>query len=196
VIYQEPPVLAFAIIIGLIIVVAGVSGSGLHALWEIRKRRLASQALAVENLEPAPGLSLETAMEMLIGLISKQSDAIVNPLQETIQSLPNQVLKSIQGNLNTLKGTVAEHISYLQLKATYDRLITFGSISDFIGIKFPANGDAGIVHFIDIKSGKARLSKDQALFRQIIEARNIGFITIKVDMEQGHQACLSESGEG
>ena len=151
---------------------------------------------AEEVQPPPPGMSLEQAMEMLIGLMGKQSEQIVNPLQQVIQSLPNQVLKSIQGNLNTLKGTAAEHISYLQLKATYDRLISFGSIADFIGIRFPRGEDEGVIHFIDIKTGKARLSKDQTMFRQLIEAKHIGFITIKVEMEEGRQACHLEAVEG
>jgi hypothetical protein len=95
-------------------------------------------------------------------------------------NLPQMVLRTIQGDVNHLKGTVAEHISYLQLNSVYDRLLPFNSIVDFIGIKFPRDGEPGRLDFIDIKSDKARLSQEQSKLRKIIDNKQIHFVVVKV----------------
>jgi len=117
----------------------------------------------------------------------------LNALDQKMSAVPVQVLRSIQGDLNHLKGTVAEHISYLQLNAAYDRLLPFNSITDFIGIKFPHGDDPGRLDFIDIKSGGARVSREQSSLRRIIDGKHINFVIIKVITDQPQfnedQAC-------
>jgi len=106
-------------------------------------------------------------------------------LESVIEELPQKVLKTIQGSVNTKEGVLGELVAHLQLRSEYDRLIAMNSISDFIGIRFPKTVDdvliPGRIDFIDVKTGKsARLSKDQKEFRNIIRDKHINFITLKV----------------
>jgi predicted Holliday junction resolvase-like endonuclease len=159
------------LIIGLLSVILILLTVGL--VQQLKSRQQSTES------EISPTIDLEPLRQVLYNLPSQQQ------LQELLNVLPNQVLKSIQGNLNTLKGTVAEHISFLQLKATYDRLIPFNSISDFVGIKFPHDENDGVIHFIDIKTGKARLNRDQIMLKKLVEEKRIGFVTVKIDIENG-----------
>lgn len=116
--------------------------------------------------------------------ISQHIPELVRHINHAMEAVPGKVLRCIQGDLNHLKGTVAEHISYLQLNASYDRLLPFNSITDFIGIRFPRGTDPGALDFIDIKSGNARLSKEQSRLRRIIDGKHINFVTVKVITDQ------------
>ena len=108
----------------------------------------------------------------------------IQNVNTTISGIPDKVLKSISSSTNVKKGALGELVGYLELKATYDRIIPLGNIVDFVGIKFPTETEEGHVDFIDIKTGKsARLSKDQKALQQLIQNKNINFIKIKVESE-------------
>lgn len=150
---------------------------------------LLALVILVYRLWPAAGASqldarLQAIEQQLSELPRLQNLAAViaslESLSRSQQQLPIQVLRCIQGNINTLKGQAAELVAYLQLNATYDRLLPFNSITDFIGIKFPHGDDPGRLDFIDIKTGSARLSPEQTKLRRIIESKQINFVKIRV----------------
>lgn len=108
----------------------------------------------------------------------------VESLNKTIADIPDKVLKSITSSTNTKKGALGELIGYLEMKASYDRIIPLGNIVDFIGIKFDGPEGKGHIDFIDVKTGKsARLSKDQRALQQLIVDKHINFVKVKVESE-------------
>ena len=120
--------------------------------------------------------------------IERETRAIINynteQLHNIISEMPDKILKSITSSTNTKKGALGELIGYLELRASYDRIIPLGNIVDFIGIKFKTKDEEGCVDFIDIKTGKsARLSKDQKELQFLIENKSINFLKIKVESE-------------
>lgn len=120
--------------------------------------------------------------------IEKQTRTIIGynteQLHNIISEIPEKILKSITSSTNTKKGALGELIGYLELKASYDRIIPLGNIVDFVGIKFKTEDKEGCVDFIDIKTGKsARLSRDQKELQLLIENKNINFLKIKVESE-------------
>ena len=130
----------------------------------IRKRKLTQPPI---TLPPIP---------------TPQVNVNLKPLQDSIDSLPNKVLQSITSSSNTHKGALGELIGYLQLRASYDRIIPLGNIVDFVCIKFPDDTIDGHIDFIDIKTGEySRLSKEQRALQKLIEAKQINFIKLKVD---------------
>jgi len=111
-----------------------------------------------------------------------QVNVNLKPLQDAIDGLPNKVLQSITSSSNTHKGALGELIGYLQLHASYDRIIPLGNIVDFVCIKLPSDSSTGHVDFIDIKTGnRCRLSKDQRALQKLIQEKRINFIKLKVE---------------
>ncbi|NOQ49096.1 MAG: hypothetical protein GQ553_00305 [Nitrosomonadaceae bacterium] len=102
--------------------------------------------------------------------------------------IPGKVLRTIQGNTATMKGELAEHISYLKLHSVYDRLIPLGSVVDFIGIKFDKDRESedGHIDFIDIKTGKhSRLSQEQMKTRRLVQGGRTNFLKVKITTDPG-----------
>lgn len=102
--------------------------------------------------------------------------------------MPQKVLRTIQGNTATMKGELAEHISYLKLHSVYDRLIPLGSVVDFIGIKFDKDRESedGHIDFIDIKTGKhSRLSQEQMKTKRLVQGGRTNFLKVKVTTDPG-----------
>lgn len=111
-----------------------------------------------------------------------QVNVNMRPMEDAINALPNKVLQSIQSSVNTRKGALGELIGYIELEATYDRIIPLGNIVDFMCIKFPSEENEGCVDFVDIKTGKSsRLSKEQRLLQQLIKDKKINFVKLKVN---------------
>ena len=107
-------------------------------------------------------------------------------LQKMKEGIPEYVVRSLTGVASAQKGRLGELTGYLALRAEYDRIIPLGSIADFIAIKLPTDTDPGYIHFVDVKTGKsARLTSDQRKFRELIEAKQLGFKTIKIDTLDG-----------
>jgi len=115
-------------------------------------------------------------------IVPQQVTVNLKPLQDAINDLPGKVLQSITSSTNTHKGALGELIGYLQLHASYDRIIPLGGIVDFICIKFPDNKSEGHIDFVDIKTGNySRLSKEQRLLQKLIDNHLINFIKLKVE---------------
>ena len=120
--------------------------------------------------------------------ISAQTTGVVRHniehLERIVSEVPERVLKSITSSTNVKKGALGELIGYIEIKATYDRIIPLGNIVDFIGIKFDSEDEKGYIDFIDVKTGKsARLSKDQKALQQLIVDKHINFVKVKVESE-------------
>lgn len=113
-----------------------------------------------------------------------QVNVNMRPMEDAINALPNKVLQSIQSSVNTRKGALGELIGYIELEATYDRIVPLGNIVDFMCIKFPSEENEGCVDFVDIKTGKSsRLSKEQRLLQQLIKDKKINFVKLKVNTQ-------------
>jgi predicted Holliday junction resolvase-like endonuclease len=120
--------------------------------------------------------------------INIQADSVINynmrQLEKIVSEVPEKVLRSITSSSNVKKGALGELIGYVEIKATYDRIIPLGNIVDFIGIKFDTKDEQGYIDFIDVKTGKsARLSKDQKALQQLVSEKRINFIKVKVESE-------------
>ena len=116
-------------------------------------------------------------------------------ITELESGLPQKVLKTIQGNTATMKGELAEHISYLKLHSQYDRLIPLGSVVDFIGIKFDQNrsSEDGHIDFIDIKTGKhSRLSQEQIKTKRIAQDGRTRFLKVKITTDPGAKVANAD----
>ena len=130
-------------------------------------------------IEEAPSSANEVRKEAEY-MWKYQTDTI----NQAIAEIPDRVLKSITSSANVKKGALGELVGYLELKASYDRIIPLGNIVDFIGIKFRGPDGEGHIDFIDIKTGKsARLSKDQKALQQLIMDKHIKFVKVKVESE-------------
>lgn len=118
-----------------------------------------------------------------------QVNVNLKPLQDAMDGLPNKVLQSITSSSNTHKGALGELIGYLQLHASYDRIIPLGNIVDFVCIKLPDDTSMGHIDFIDIKTGnRCRLSKDQRALQRLIQEKRINFIKLKVETTTGEDS--------
>ena len=120
--------------------------------------------------------------------ISVQSIGVIQHniehLEKIITEVPEKVLKSVTSSANVKKGALGELVGYVEMKASYDRIIPLGNIVDFIGIKFGCLEEEGHIDFIDVKTGKsARLSKDQKALQQLILDKRINFVKVKVESE-------------
>jgi len=110
-----------------------------------------------------------------------QVNVNLKPLQDAMEGLPNKVLQSITSSSSVHKGKLGELIGYLQLHASYDRVIPLADIMDFLVINFPTDKDPGRITFIDVKTGKsARLSRDQKIVKQLIEEKRVEFIKLSI----------------
>ncbi len=130
----------------------------------------------------------DSLKEKLKDEVNTQANSVINynmrELEKIVSQVPEKVLKSITSSSNVKKGALGELIGYVEIKATYDRIIPLGNIVDFIGIKFDKENEQGYIDFIDVKTGKsARLSKDQKALQQLVTEKRINFIKVKVESE-------------
>ena len=105
----------------------------------------------------------------------------LDSIHRQLEGIPNKVLSSITSSSNFHKGALGELIGYLSLQGQYDRVIPLGNITDFILISFPTETNPGKIVFCDIKTGKARLSRDQTLFKKLIEEKKIEFVKFTIN---------------
>jgi len=103
------------------------------------------------------------------------SEASVREIQDMLRDLPRDVLGSITRSEAVRSGKLNELLATIEL-AHYDRLFYFGgSPIDFVGINY----DEG-VDFIEVKTGKARLSEDERKLRELIEAGRVNYVPLNV----------------
>ena len=140
-------------------------------------------------------LSSKSSPQQMVSMDNAHMHVELKTLQKDVQEMPNKMLQTIIGSTNTHKGALGELIGYIQLRASYDRIIPLGNIVDFVAIKFPEGDTPGHIDFIDIKTGdKSRLSKDQRGLQKLIEEKKINFIKLKVETNNETQPPTNQSG--
>ena len=103
------------------------------------------------------------------------SEASVREVQDMLRSLPRDVLESITRSLGKRTGKLNELMATFEL-TKYDRLFYLGDPIDFVGIKY----DEG-VDFIEVKTGRFRLSADEMKLRELIEAGRVNYVPLTVE---------------
>lgn len=102
------------------------------------------------------------------------SAASVREIQDTLESLPHDLLESITRSLGKRTGKLNELLATFEL-TKYDRLFYLGEPVDFVGIKY----DEGI-DFIEVKTGKARLSEDEMKLKELVDSKMINYVPLSV----------------
>ncbi|GAH74252.1 unnamed protein product [marine sediment metagenome] len=102
------------------------------------------------------------------------SAASVKEIQDTLEGLPHDVLESITRSLGKRTGKLNELLATFEL-TKYDRLFYLGEPVDFVGIKY----DEGI-DFIEVKTGKARLTEDEKKLKDLIELKMVNYVPLSV----------------
>ncbi|MCL0065137.1 hypothetical protein M1N84_04545 [Dehalococcoidia bacterium] len=103
------------------------------------------------------------------------SEASVREVQSTLRSLPNQLLLSITRSLSKRTGKLNELMATFEL-TQYDRLFYLGDPIDFVGIKY----DEG-VDFIEVKTGRFRLTEDEKKLKELIEQGKVNYVPLTVE---------------
>jgi len=102
------------------------------------------------------------------------SAASVREIQDTLEGLPHDLLESITRSLGKRTGKLNELLATFEL-TKYDRLFYLGEPVDFVGIKY----DEGI-DFIEVKTGKARLTEDEQRLKELIDAKMVNYVPLSV----------------
>lgn len=95
--------------------------------------------------------------------------------QEAMKKLPREVLDSITGSLSKRSGRLHELMATFEL-TQYDRLFYLGEPIDFVGIKYEQGID-----FIEVKSGKGRLSADERRLKELIDQGRVRHVQLSVE---------------
>ncbi len=125
----------------------------------LRPRKI--QVPAIEELESKLRFALASA-------------ASVKEIQDTLEGLPHDVLESITRSLGKRTGKLNELLATFEL-TQYDRLFYLGEPIDFVGIKY----DEGI-DFIEVKTGKARLTEDEQRLKELIDSKMVNYVPLSV----------------
>jgi len=150
-------------------------------------RRWQASALLLTKQEAPPDLSVIegklSSLEVRAASSSVNLEKQLRLLSDSVGKVPNTVLRTIQGSVNSTSGKLGELVQFIELQRAYDRLIPVGNIVDFIAVRFPTEDSPGVVHFIDVKTGKrAVLSKDQKKLRAIVQEGLVEFHTVKMEV--------------
>ncbi len=147
----------------------------LHLLWETIKMQINLWVIGISLL-------LLIIAYLFGRLHSRKTQDIPTDLislYKGVQDLPAQVLRVIQGSIDPEQGTMAELLTYAELRYDYDRIIPLGWPIDFIGIK---NNDR--IDFIEVKSGISHLlTLEEKHIKNLIAQGRVNFRLIKVTEE-------------
>lgn len=110
--------------------------------------------------------------KLLFALASQTS---VKEIQDILKGLPHDLVQSITGSLSKRTGKLNELMATFEL-TQYDRLFYLGEPIDFVGIKY----DEG-VDFIEVKTGRFRLTDDEKKLRELIEAGRVNYVPLTVE---------------
>ena len=110
--------------------------------------------------------------KLLYALASQTS---IREIQEILKGMPHDVMQSITGSLSKRTGKLNELMATFEL-THYDRLFYLGEPIDFVGIKY----DEG-VDFIEVKTGRFRLSEDEKKLRELIESGRVNYVPLSVE---------------
>ena len=110
--------------------------------------------------------------KLLFALASSQTS--VKEIQEILKGLPRDVMQSITGSLSQRTGKLNELMATFEM-THYDRLFYLGEPIDFVGVKY----DEG-VDFIEVKTGRFRLTEDEKKLRDLIETGRVNYVPLTV----------------
>lgn len=99
----------------------------------------------------------------------------VKEVQEILEGLPGDLLQSITRSLGKRTGKLNELMATFEL-TQYDRLFYLGDPIDFVGIKYDESVD-----FIEVKTGRFRLTEDERKLRQLIEEGRVSYVPLIVE---------------
>ena len=125
----------------------------------LRPRKI--EVSAVEELENKLRFALASA-------------ASVKEIQDMLEDLPHELLASITHSLGTRTGKLNELLATLEL-TKYDRLFYLGDPVDFVGVKYGEGID-----FIEVKTGKTRLSEDEKKLKDLIDLKLVNYVPLSV----------------
>ena len=103
------------------------------------------------------------------------SETSMREVQNDLKNLPNQLLLSITRSLGKRTGKLNELMATFEL-TQYDRLFYLGDPIDFIGIKYGEGID-----FIEVKTGRFRLTEDEKKLRDLIEDGLVNYVPLQVE---------------
>ena len=118
------------------------------------------------------------------------SEASMREVQNDLRNLPNQLLVSITRSLGKRTGKLNELMATFEL-TQYDRLFYLGDPIDFVGIKY----DEGI-DFIEVKTGRFRLTEDERKLRELIEEGKVNYVPLSVERIGIAEEVDLENNEG
>ena len=99
----------------------------------------------------------------------------VREIQDTLEDLPHDVLESITRSQAVRSGKLHELLATMAL-TKYDRLFYLGGEPvDFVGIKYGEGID-----FIEVKSGRSRLSDDERKLKELIDTKMVNYVPLSV----------------
>ncbi|UCG84183.1 MAG: hypothetical protein JSW38_05035 [Dehalococcoidia bacterium] len=99
----------------------------------------------------------------------------VKELQEVLEGMPRELMLSITRSLGKRTGKLNELLATFEL-TKYDRLFYLGDPIDFVGIKY----DEGI-DFIEVKTGRFRLTEDERKLRELVDDGRVNYIPLIVE---------------
>jgi len=126
----------------------------------VRPRKV--EVPAIEDLEK----------KLRFALASAES---VKEVQELLECLPQDVMRSITGSLGKRTGKLNELMATFEL-TQYDRLFYLGDPIDFVGIKYGESVD-----FIEVKTSRFRLTEDERKLRELVEAGRVNYVPLLVE---------------
>ena len=109
--------------------------------------------------------------KLLFALASEKS---VKDMQDVIAKLPSDVIQSLTRSMATRTGKLNELLATLEF-TQYDRLFYLGDPIDFVGVKYNETVD-----FIEVKTGRFRLTDDERKLRELIEAKRVNYVALSV----------------
>ncbi len=113
----------------------------------------------------------ELEAKLKFALASAES---VREIQNLLEDMPRDVLASITRSLGTRTGKLNELLATLEL-TKYDRLFYLGDPVDFVGVKYGEGVD-----FIEVKTGRARLTEDERKLKELIDSKMVSYIPLSV----------------
>ena len=103
------------------------------------------------------------------------SAASVKEIQDALDDLPHDLLESITRSLGKRTGKLNELLATFEL-TQYDRLFYLGEPIDFVGVKYGVGID-----FIEVKTGKARLTEDEKKLKDLIDSKLVNYVPLSVN---------------